>query len=471
MIEWKEQLEMDILTRSEASRLIGDSKEYYVYILWKMYSDYPIPFYVGKGHLQRLIKHEMKSEEKNNIYKSRIITKHKNLGIDIGYSIYNFFENEKVALSTEKELIQLIGRADLGNGSLTNKTDGGDGTLGHLAPKGGDSHSARVVVADNIRYSCLKDASTVLGITSSALMSRIRNGWPGYFYEDEGQRPQSKEILGRYRKQVVVEGQKFISASEASRVLELDVRMICKRISYGWEGYYYVEEGQLPRKTIWGSRTDKVPVIIRGITYSTVAEAVKATGESTAMVSKRCLSSNFSEYSRVDGKVIEKELPPRFPEEVLIESRCFKSLGEAAEFHNITDGGVAYRCRSENYPDWQFKNKEKQKKESFAPEFSSIPINVTIDRIDYLSQSAAALANDIDINTLKKRCRSYSFPTWQCEGVKKVKPKDGKVGLIGIRIEGKKYRSINMASKELGIARHTIKLRLNSDAWSDYEKL
>ncbi len=471
MIEWKEQLEVNILTRNEASKLIGDSKEYYVYILWKMYVDYPIPFYVGKGHKQRLIKHEMKSEESNNIYKSRIIKKHKKLDIETGYSIFNFFENEYDALAIEKELIQLIGRFDLGNGPLTNRTDGGDGTLGHLAPKGKDSHSARVVIANNTLYGCLKDASENFNITPSALMSRIRNGWPGYYYEDEGQRHKSKKILGRYRKQVVVEGNEFVSASEASRKLELDVGMICKRINYGWDGYYYVEQGQLPRKTIWGSRTDKVPVIVRGVTYSTIAEAVKETGESTAIVSKRCLSSNFQEYSRADGKIIEKESPPRFPEEVIIESMPFKSLGEAAEFHNLSDGGVAYRCRSENYPDWYFKNEEKQKKESFSPEFSSTPISVTIDGIIFSSQSAAALANNIDINTLKKRCRSYSFPSWHCEGVKKVESKDGKAGLIGIRIEGKEYRSISMASKELGIARHAIKTRLNSNDWSDYEKL
>lgn len=410
MIEWQKQLEVDILTRSEASKLIGNSKEYYVYILWKMYMDYPIPFYVGKGHFQRLIKHEMKSEESNNIYKTRIIKKHKKLNVETGYSIFNFFENEDHALLAEKELIQLIGRFDLRNGPLTNRTDGGDGSLGHLALKGSDSHSARVVIADNIRYGCLKDASENFEITPSALMSRIRNGWQGYYYEDEGQRRNIKKILGRYRKKVVVEGHEFISVSEASRKLELDVRMICKRINYGWEGYYYTEQGQLPRKTIWGTRTDKVPVIIRGITYSTTAEAVKETGESTSKVSKRCLSSNFPEYLRIDGKNLKKENPPKFPEEVLIESKKFKSLGEAAEFYDLSSGGVAYRCRSKNYPDWQFKNKEKQEKESFSPEFSSIPISVTIDGVSFESQSAAALANNIDINTLKKRCRSGCIP-------------------------------------------------------------
>ncbi len=471
MVNWADQLGVEITSLNEAKRLIGDSDDYYVYIIWKMYNENPIPFYVGKGHWQRLIKHEMKSDENNNVYKTNIIKKHKKLGINCGYTIINLFEDEEEALIKEKELISLIGRTDLKQGPLANKTEGGDGTLGHLAPKGGDSHSARPVIANDIRYSCLKGASKALGVGSGSISSRINNGWKGYFYEDEGQKTQTKTVLGRYRKPVMVQGKKYISASEASRKLNIDVRMVCKRISYGWEGYYYIDEGQLPRKTIWGTRKDKVAVIIRGEKYETIAEAVKKTGENTAIISKRCLSSNFSDYSRIDGKIENKVTPPRFPEAVVIDSIEYNSLGIAAEHLKLTDGGVAYRCRSDNYPDWQFKNKEKQEKESFTPEFSSIPVCVSIDGGKYESQSAAASEKGIDINTLKKRCRSYAFPNWKCSGVDKVKTKDGRPGLIGIKIGGKKYRSINLASNELGIARSSIKLRLESDDWLEYEEL
>jgi len=466
MTKWEEQLEIDIISRKEVSELIGDSEDYYVYILWKMYTKSPVPFYIGKGHLQRIIRHEMKSEENNNIYKSRVIKKHQKLSIDIGYSIYSFFENEEEALKTEVDLIQLIGRYDLENGPLTNRTDGGDGTLGHLAPKGGDSHSARPVIADNKRYSCLKDAGEALEIHSGAVSSRIKNGWSGYFYEGEGQVTPSKKILGRYKKPVFVEGRNYESLSEAGEKTGYGFKQIAKRIKYGWSGYYYLDEGQLPRKTIWSSRTDKVPVIIRGKSYSTVAEAVKDTGESTAMVSKRCLSSNFPEYTRLDGKVDEKETASKFSEAVSVKSQIFESIGKAAKFHNLTDGGVAYRCKSDNYPDWEFTNKEKQKRESFTPEFSSNPVHVSVDNITYESQSSAALAKDVDINTVKARCRSYSFPTWLCDGVEKNKPKNPT--FISIKIKGKDYSSISKASRELGFARDTIRRRLESEGWSDY---
>lgn len=467
MINWVDQLEAEITSLKEATKLIGDSDDYYVYIIWKMYTENPIPFYVGKGHWQRLAKHEMKSDENSNVYKTNIIKKHKRLDINCGYTIINLFKDEEEALIKEKELISLIGRADLKQGPLTNKTEGGDGTLGHLALKGGDSHSARPVIADNKRYSCLRDAGKALGIISGSVSFRINNGWEGYFYEDEGQKIQTKTILGRYRKPVIIQGKKYISASEASRKLNMDVRMISKRIGYGWEGYYYIDEGQLPRKTVWSGRQDKVAVIIRGMEYETVAEAMKETGETTSMISKRCLSSNFADYSRVDGKIENKKTPPKFPEAVVINSITYNSLGIAARHLKITGDSVSYRCRSSNYPNWQFKNKEKQEKESFVPEFSSNPVHVCIDDVDYKSQSSAASANGIDINTVKARCRSYSFPQWTCEGVEKNKP--AKPTFIYIKIEGKEYDSISMASRDIGFTRNIIRKRLISDDWIDYE--
>ncbi len=363
-INWQKQFDIEVQSLTEISKKIGQSDDYYVYIIWKMYEDHPIPFYIGKGHYQRIARHEMNSEFPNNIYKTRIINKHKKLGIECGYSIVHFFGDENAALSTEVDLIALIGRADLNQGPLANKTDGGDGTLGHFAPKGGNSHSARPVIANGKRYSCLKDAGSALKIDPGTVAARIKNGWKGYYYENEGQRAQSKIILGRYRKPVMVLGQKFISASDASRKLNMDIRMIAKRIKYGWKGYYYLEDGQLPRRTTWGKRKDKVAVVIRGQEFSTVAEAVKATGESMAMISKRCLSSNFKDYSRLDGKFIAKSCPPKNPEAVFVNETYFESIGKAAIALDITTGGVTYRCKSKNYPNWRFANIEKQNKES-----------------------------------------------------------------------------------------------------------
>ncbi len=468
-VDWIERLGTEPITLTEAMKLIGDTEDYYVYILWRRYDDPPVPFYVGKGHKGRLPKHTMASEEDKNIYKTRVLQKHKRLGIDCGYSIGGFFEDENDALDAERSLIAQIGRKDKQQGPLTNRTDGGDGTLGHFAPKRGKSASARPVSAKGIRYSCLEDAADALGVTAGAISSRIKNGWKGYFYEDEGQRPQRVEILGRYRKPVSILGQQFSSASEAARELGMDVRMISKRIQYGWPGYYYIKEGQLPRKTIWGSREDKVGVIVRGRRYETVAEASRATGESIAKISKRCLSSNYPEYSRVDGRQEEKAALPKTPEPILIGHLTFSSVGDAARAHNLTSGAVHHRCQSSNYPAWRYKDPEKQRVREVETNFSSIPIEVEVNGVKYESQSAAARFHGIDINTAKKRFRSTSFPTWVCHGVEKQVPRDGRKGLITVEIDGRLFRSISSASRALNIPRAEIRKRLDSPEWRNFK--
>jgi hypothetical protein len=470
-MNWVDQLGCRVVNLAEAAKVIKATNDYYVYIIWKMYTNSPIPFYVGKGHGQRLIKHEMESESIHNAYKTRIIRKHKRVGVACGYSIINLFGDEAAALAAEIDLIALIGRHDLGLGPLANRTDGGDGTRGHLARKRGLSASARPVVANGKQYSCLNDAADAMGVTAGALSGRIKNGWDGYFYEDEGQRTAARAILGRYRKQVVANGRKFDSASEAGRTLKMDVRMICKRITFGWDGYFYVDEGQNIRRSVWGSRADKVAVTIHGTHYGTIAAAVLATGESTAMISKRCLSSNYPEYIRQDGLVEAKLCPPRTAQSVIVNNERFASISQAAKRLSLSEGGVSYRCRSQNYPNWIFKDEAKQKAETFIPRFSSKRICVDIEGVRFPSQSEAATTHKIDISTLKRRCKSLSFPNWISLGVEKAKTRDGRPGLIEISVDGLRFRSINEASTRLGIPRSTVLKRLNADDWPSYQRV
>ena len=468
MTAWSTELGCDVLSLTQAVERIGKSNDYYVYILWKTYHTEPVPFYVGKGHLQRLIKHGMLSEAKANVYKARIIQKHAQHGIQCGYSIINFFSDEDSALQAEVDLIALIGRYDLKRGPLANRTDGGDGTRGHLAHKRGMSASARAVVADGASYACLTDAASALAVTSGAVSGRIQNGWEGYFYEDEGQRVATKVIVGRYRKAVFVGGQRFDSASDASKAIGLDVRQISKRILYGWDGYYYENQGQLKRRTVWGSRSDKVGVMVRGVSFETAAAASVATGESQVMISKRALSSNYPDYVRKDGRLDKKASPPRSPHRVAVGGRVYDSISAAAQEHGLTDGGVAYRCASGGYPDWGYADDKRQSLKAFVPRFSSQPVRVKVGGTLYSSQSEAAVALNIDINTLKKRCISLSFPSYTCEGITKAAPRDGRPGLIGVVIDGITFRSISDASRALRVSRSVVAERLRSDAWPEY---
>ncbi len=240
---------------------------------------------------------------------------------------------------------------------------------------------------------------------------------------------------------------------------------------YGWDGYYYIEQGQLPRKTIWSDRTDKVAVKIRGTVYDTVSEASKITGETVAKISKRSLSSNYPDYQRLDGKVEEKQSPPKTPLKVVINHQHFESVGVAAKFHGLTSGGVQARCASSNFPEWKFCDENIRKQKEVKSEFSSNPIDVQVNGVNFESQSAAARKHKIDINTAKRRFRSYSFPDWICHAAPKQKPKDGRLGMIGVEINGTVYRSISTASTNTGESRSVIKRKATSEKHQNYKLL
>jgi len=410
----------------------------------------------------------MKSERKNNVHKSRIVQKHKRLGVDLGYSIAGLYSDEAEALDAEVDLIARIGRHDLQEGPLTNRSDGGDGSTGHLALRGGKSASARPVIAAGSRYTCLADAASHFKVTSGAISHRIKNGWSGYFYEDEGQQRPRPGILSRYKRPVFLLGETFESLSQASRDTGVPFGLIAKRIRYGWEGYFYVDRGQLPRRTNWKNRKDKVAVEIHGVNYATTADASRSTGESVAKIYSRARSSNYPRYRRKDGLVVKKNAPPANPTPVIAEGKHFLSVNAAANEFGLSSGGVLFRCRSSNYLAWCFVDSERQQAEMVDSKFSSAPIQVVVNGLGFESQSAAARHHGIDINTLKKRCRSLSFPNWLCKGIGKEETKDGRLGLVAIRINHVDYRSVSEASRILGLSRPTIKARVESGEWTNY---
>jgi hypothetical protein len=110
---------------SVRSRLRG-ARPFYVYVLYKPDRS---PFYVGKGVGSRVLQHE--AEARNTVrlsHKLNVIRSIHRKGQSVVYKLDSFFDDETDALSRERELIQTIGRHDLGKGTLTNQTNGGEGT-------------------------------------------------------------------------------------------------------------------------------------------------------------------------------------------------------------------------------------------------------------------------------------------------------------------------------------------------------
>jgi hypothetical protein len=79
-----------------------------------------IPFYVGKGSLARI------KNTKRNKHHSNICSKYPDW-----YRGIAFANSESDCNAKEIELIAKFGRNDLGQGTLVNWTNGGEGTVGH----------------------------------------------------------------------------------------------------------------------------------------------------------------------------------------------------------------------------------------------------------------------------------------------------------------------------------------------------
>lgn len=102
---------------------------HYVYIHFKASDGQP--FYVGKGAMRKRDKidtyYRACEDHFTNKHWQRIVDKY-GIVINIIASCINDLEAQRL----EKEIIAIIGRADLGNGPLVNKTDGGEGSWGFI---------------------------------------------------------------------------------------------------------------------------------------------------------------------------------------------------------------------------------------------------------------------------------------------------------------------------------------------------
>lgn len=93
------------------------------------------PFYVGKGQGERLVDHikETNLNKDRNTHKGNKIKKLITNGTPPVIEIYEYFDNEEDAFTSEITLIRRFGRADKKLGPLTNRTDGGEGGVSRVS--------------------------------------------------------------------------------------------------------------------------------------------------------------------------------------------------------------------------------------------------------------------------------------------------------------------------------------------------
>lgn len=287
----------ELLPRLETWRLLRPlAAKPYCYIMWRMDLARPVPCYVGIGRGPRLTHHETKqSAWRCNPHKAAIIRRHHRRGIPLRYSIYSHsIPSWDDATAIEIALIALLGRRKPDRGPLCNLTAGGDGANG-LPP---ELYTTRPVIVDDRHFNSVTTAAAALGLKVGTLHHRLTVGWPGLRYEDELERPISRPFLGRYRRSVIADGAVFPSLSEAKRQLNLDIAVITLRIRDGWAGYHFVDEGQRPyRERRQHSEWSRKQVVVDGVRFAKTEDAGKAHGISREGASKRCRSPNFPNWS------------------------------------------------------------------------------------------------------------------------------------------------------------------------------
>ena len=108
------------------------ANRFYVYVYYDLDG---VPFYVGKGHGNRAYAHLKNARKWNttdrNKLKIQLIREILDLGKTPSIKFVEINLTESEAKDLERELIKQYGRLDRGTGTLTNLTDGGEGTTGH----------------------------------------------------------------------------------------------------------------------------------------------------------------------------------------------------------------------------------------------------------------------------------------------------------------------------------------------------
>lgn len=96
-----------------------------------------LPFYIGKGtHTKRAESHLLPSaKDAGNTFKLRKIRSIRRDGFEPIICVKRKNLSESDAFDLERELIAKVGRSNLGDGPLTNLTDGGEGHLGAATSK------------------------------------------------------------------------------------------------------------------------------------------------------------------------------------------------------------------------------------------------------------------------------------------------------------------------------------------------
>ncbi len=159
----------------------------------------------------------------------------------------------------------------------------------------------------------------------------------------------------------------------------------------------------------------KIKIIIDGVEYDSISEAVSKINIDRSLIRFRLKSSHFKNYLFKDNdlnikynKYIDVDTHLSKKERVSIDGVEYGSITDATKNLNKPHDYINWRLNSKSYPNWFYLDKVVELKETGIPKLKPVFIN----GVEYESISMAVEKSGIDRQIMRYRLKSNNYPDY-----------------------------------------------------------
>lgn len=153
------------------------------------------------------------------------------------------------------------------------------------------------IIIDGIEYKSIYDASRKLGLNKHAITHRVKSQYfPTYLYCDDTLNEKNgkyNKVDMRNREKISIEGVEYESIMEASRSIKMLSHAVIHRLSStAYPNWCYLDGRE---KTIHSEKKKK-DVMVLGVKYNSIADAVKGSGINRELIRYRLGNEKYGDY-------------------------------------------------------------------------------------------------------------------------------------------------------------------------------
>lgn len=153
------------------------------------------------------------------------------------------------------------------------------------------------IIIDGITYKSIYAASRKLGLNKHAITHRVKSQYfPTYLYCDDTLNEKNgkyNKVDMRNREKISIEGVEYESIMEASRSIKMLSHAIIHRLSStAYPNWVYLDGRE---KTIHSEKKKK-DVMVLGVKYNSIADAVKGSGVNRELIRYRLGNEKYQDY-------------------------------------------------------------------------------------------------------------------------------------------------------------------------------